>query len=98
MEFDGLLQLIDLGSDLLSFSQVDGETVHLNQSIAQKFGDLLSDRVAGQQDVVLLGPFFDFVLVLIEGLESFDIDVGDVVGGGFFDMGGIGEDANLSDD
>jgi hypothetical protein len=57
---------------------------------------LLSDGVAGQQEVVLLGPLFDFGLILIEGLETLDVDVGDVVGVGLLDVGGVGEDADLS--
>jgi len=43
LEFDGLLEFVNLADDLLSFSQVHGEFAHLDQDVAQKFGDLLSD-------------------------------------------------------
>lgn len=92
-----MLQLIDLGSDLLSFGEGDGESVHLDEHVAQEFGGLLGHGVTGQQDVVLLGPFLDLGLILIKGLEAVNIDVGDVVGLRLLDMGSIGKDADLGE-
>jgi hypothetical protein len=57
---------------------------------------LLSNRVTGQQEVVLFGPLFDFSLIFIEGLETLDVDVGNVVSIGFLNMGGVGENADLN--
>ena len=96
LEFDGLLQLLDLGVDLFSFDDVDGESVHLDQHVSEKFGGLFADAVRGKEDVVLLGPLLDFGLVLIESLEAVNIDVGDSIGSGLLDMGSIGKDADLN--
>jgi hypothetical protein len=95
LELDGVLQLVDLSSDLLALSKGDGEETHLDQDVTEQLGGLLGDGVRGQQDVVLLGPLFDLVLVLVKGLEAVDVDVGDAVGSGLLDVGRVGEDADL---
>jgi hypothetical protein len=96
LELDGLLELLDLGVDLFSLDDVDGESVHLDEDVAEQLGGLLADTFGGEEDVVLLGPLLDFVLVLIEGLETVDVDVGNVEGLCFLDVDGVGKDANLN--
>lgn len=91
-----MLQLVDLGGDLFSFSEGDGESVHLDEDVAQELGGLLGDGIAGKEDVVLLGPFLDFGLIFIKSLEAVNVDVGNVVGCGLLDVGSVGKDANLS--
>lgn len=91
-----MLQLVDLGGDLLSLGEGDGESVHLDEDVAQELGGLLGHGVAGEEDVVLLGPLLDFGLVLIESLEAVNIDVSDSIGSGLLDMGSIGKDADLN--
>lgn len=95
LELHGVLELINLGSDLLTFSQSDGEEAHLDQNVSEKLGGLLGNGITGKQDVVLLGPFFDLGLVLVKGLETINVNVGDAVSSGLLDVGGIGEDADL---
>ena len=91
-----MLDFCDFVNQLFSFSHGDGELSKLDEDIAQKFGDLLGNGVRGQKDVVLLGPLFDFVLVLIEGFQAVDIDVGDLVGSGFVNVDDIGQNADLN--
>ena len=43
LEFDGVLQFLNLGSDFLSFGEGDGEKVHLDQYVSEKLGGLLSN-------------------------------------------------------
>lgn len=96
LELDGLLELLDLGGDLLALDDVDGESVHLHEDVAQQLGGLLADAFGSQEDIVLLGPLLDLVLVLIEGLEAVDVDVGNVEGLCFLDVNGVGENADLN--
>ncbi len=97
LELDGMLELVDLGSDLLTLSQSDGEETHLDQHVTEQLGGLLGDGVRSQKHVVLLGPLFNLGLVLVKGLEAVDVDVGDAAGSGFLDVGSVGEDADLGD-
>ena len=92
-----MFQLINLGSDLLSFGQCNWEKTHLDQNVTQKFGHLLSDRFRSEEDIVLFSPFFDFCFVLIECLKTVDVDVGDVVGSCLFNVSSVSEDADLND-
>lgn len=43
LELDSLLEFFDLGVDLFSFDNVDGESVHLDEDVAEKFGGLFAD-------------------------------------------------------
>jgi hypothetical protein len=38
-----VLELVDLGGDLLSFGEGDWEQTHLDKYVTEQFGDLLSD-------------------------------------------------------
>ena len=95
LELDGVLELVDLGGDLLSLGQGDGEQTHLDQDVTEQLGGLLGDGVTGEQNVVLLGPLLDFGLVLIEGFQAVDVNVGDAAGVGFLNVGSVGEHAHL---
>ena len=95
LELDGVLEFVDLGSDLLSLGEGDGEETHLDQDVTEQLGGLLGDGVTGEQHVVLLGPLLDLGLVLIESLEAVDVDVGDTAGVGFLDVSSVGEHAHL---
>jgi hypothetical protein len=95
LELDGVLELVNFSGDLLALSQSDGEEAHLDEDVSEELGGLLGDGIAGEQDVVLLGPLLDFVLVLVKGLEAVDVDEGDAVGSGLLDVGSIGEHADL---
>jgi hypothetical protein len=91
-----VLKLINLSSNLLTLSQSDREEAHLDQDVTEQLGGLFGDGVTGKEDIILLGPFLDFGLVLIEGLKTVNINVGDSVGSGLLDVGSIGEHADLS--
>jgi hypothetical protein len=97
LELDSVLKLINLGSDLLTLSKSDGEKTHLHQHVSEQLGGLLGNGVAGQKDVVLLGPLLDFGLVLVKSLEAINVNVGDSVGSGLLDVGSVSEDADLGD-
>ena len=97
LELDGMLEFVNLGSDLLSLSKGDGEETHLDQDVTEQLGGLLGHGVRGQQHVVLLGPLFDLGLILVKGLQTVNIDVGDSVGSGFLNVCGVGKDADLSE-
>ena len=45
LELDSLPQLFNLGGDLFSFDDVDGESVHFDQDVSEQFGGLLADIV-----------------------------------------------------
>ena len=96
LELDSVLKLINLGSNLLSLSKSDREKTHLDQNVSEQLGGLLGNGVTGKEDIVLLGPFLDLGLILVKGLETVNINVGDSVGSGLLDVGGIGEHADLS--
>lgn len=74
LELDGVLQLLNLGHDLLSFVHGDGELAHLDQHVSEQLVNLLDDDVRTQEHIVLLGPLSDLGLFLIEGLETIDVD------------------------
>jgi hypothetical protein len=95
LELDSVLELINLGSDLLTLSESDREETHLDQHVSEQLGGLLGNGIAGQKDVVLLGPLLDLVLVLVKGLETVNVNEGDAVSSGLLDVGGVGEDADL---
>lgn len=97
LELDGVLELINFGGDLLSFSKGDWESVHLDQDVAQKFGGLLSDGIAGQKDIILLGPFFNFCLILVKSLETVNINERDSVGSCLLNVCSVSENANLNE-
>jgi len=91
-----VLEFFNLGSDLFSLSKSDGEETHLDEHITQKFGSLLSNRITSEEDIILLSPFFNFGLILIEGLKSININVGNSSSSSFFNVSGISENANLN--
>lgn len=92
-----MLELVNFGGDLLSFSKGDWESVHLDQDVAQKFGSLLSNGIACQKDIILLGPFFNFCLILVKSLEAVNINEGDSVGSCLLNVCSVGENADLND-
>lgn len=92
-----MLELVNFGSDLLSFSKGDWEPVHLDQNVAQQFGGLLSDGIACQEDIKLLGPFFNFCLILVKSLETVNVNVGDSVGSCLLNVCSIGENTDLNE-
>ena len=91
-----MLKLINLGSDLLSLSKSDREKTHLDQNVSEQLGGLLGNGVTGKEDIVLLGPFLDLSLILVKGLKTVDVDVGDAVSSSLLNVCSIGEDADLN--
>lgn len=91
-----MLELVNFGGDLLSFSKGDWESVHLDQDVAQQFGGLLSHGIACQKDIILLGPFFNFSLILVKSLEAININEWDSVGSCLLNVRSVGENANLN--
>ena len=85
-----MLDFINLGEELFSFSQSNGELSELDQDVAQNFSDLLGDAVGSKKNVVFLAPFLYFCLVFVEGFQSIDINEGDVIGSGLIDVSGVG--------
>ena len=43
LELDGLFEFVNFGADLFSFRQIDRESTHLDEDVAQQFGDLFAD-------------------------------------------------------
>jgi hypothetical protein len=91
-----VLKLVNLSSNLLSFGKSNREKTHLDQHVTEQLGGLLSNRVTGKKDVVLLGPFLYLSLILVKGLKTVDVDVGDAVSSSLLNVCSIGEDADLN--
>ena len=94
MELDSVSDFVDLREDLFALSQSDGELAQLDQDVSEELGDLLGNGVGGQKDIVLLAPFFNFSLVLVEGLKSINVNEGNIVGSAFLDVDGVGHDTD----
>lgn len=95
LEPDSVLDFFDLVDDLLTLAHGDGESVDLDQHVSEELGDLLDDHIGAQKDVVLLGPLVDFGTLLIEGLQTFDIDEVDASLLGLVVVNGVTHDADL---
>jgi len=94
LEFDGSLQLLDLGHHVVTVGDHGGEFTGLVQTRTQDTRDLLDERVGSQESVVLLGQLLDKLLVLVHLLQGFLIHGWDAVGSGLIAMLLISEDAD----
>lgn len=75
LELDGGLHLIDLGVHRFAVGQQTGELTGLVQTGTQETGNLLDERLGGEESVVLLGQFLHQLLVLVQLLEGFGVHV-----------------------
>ena len=96
MEFNGVLDFVDFVLDSFSVSHGHWVFTHLDENITEKLGDLFGDTVGGDKDIVLLGPLFDFGLLLVEGFETIDIDIWDFEFLTLVNMDGISHDTDLN--
>jgi hypothetical protein len=98
-----LLQLeLDVGSGVVDLSSQgfgvgDNLREHTDsvEDGSQDSRDLLDEGVGGEEYVVLFGPLLDWLLLLVEFLESFKIDDVDVEALCFLKMFGISDQADL---
>ena len=58
LEADGALELVDLGLHVLSVAEGGGELASLVQAGAEDTGDLLDERVRGEEGIVGVGCRF----------------------------------------
>ena len=91
-----MLEFLNFSGDLFSFSKGNREEIHLDEDVTEKLGGLLGNRITSQQNVELLGPLFDFCLILIEGFKTLNIDVWNSSSSCFFNMSSISKNANLN--
>ncbi len=96
LELDSVFQLVNLGGNLLSFGQSYREETHLDKHITEKLGGLLSNWITGEKDIIFLGPLFNLGLIFIESFEPININVGNIVSSGLFDVGGISKNTDLN--
>lgn len=74
-EPDGSLELLELSDDGVVLSDLDWESGNRTQGLTDESDDLGVDVGGNQDQVVLSGPLHDGLLVLVESLESIEIDV-----------------------
>jgi len=74
LELNGSLDLLDLISDQFVLLEHHGELADLVQGVTEELGDLLHQGLAGQQDVVGLGPALNGLLLLVELLQALNVD------------------------
>ena len=73
LELDSTGGLIDLSLHVLILAEQSGELTSLVQTGAQNTGNLTDDGIRGKEEVVLLGQLLDELLVLVELLESLNV-------------------------
>lgn len=78
LELDAGAGIVDLGLEVLVVSDDLGEHTNTVEDGSEDGGDLLDERVGGEEEGVLLGPLLDELLVLVEGLEEVEVDGVDV--------------------
>lgn len=95
LELDGGLDLVDLLRHGLGVSQETGELTGLVEARAEQSGDLLDERLRGEEGVVLLGQLLHQLLVLVELLQRLGIHEGHVVGLGLVAVLLVAQNAHL---
>lgn len=95
LELDGGLDLIDLGVHRFAVRQQTGELASLVQTGTQQTGNLLDQRLGGEEGVVLLGQLLHQLLVLVQLLEGLGVHMGMAGGGCLVAMLLVAENANL---
>ena len=97
LELNGGAGVVDLGSEVFVVGDDLGEHTDSVKNGSEDGGDLLDEGVTGKEEGVLLGPLLDELLVLVEGLETIevdDIDL-DVLGLDNVEMLGVSDQADL---
>lgn len=69
LELDGRLDLGDLVGEVLSVRDGRGELSGLGETRAEETGDLLDERIGGDERIVLARKLLDELLVLVELLQ-----------------------------
>ena len=95
LELDSALEFLNFILNLFVFSNSDGELADLGQNVTEQLGDLLHQRFGGDQDIVGLAPLLDELLILVELLQTFDIDVTNSELLGLFTVDSSTEDTDL---
>lgn len=95
LELDGVFEVFNFIDDLLSFVDGEGMSLELDKDVSNQLSKLLEESIRGNQDIILFGPFLDFVLVLVESLETISINGIDSSSLSFFDVNDRSNNANL---
>ena len=74
LESDGGSQFLDLLFNVLRLTDGDRELVDLVEHITTELWDLLHQRLGGDKLLIWLGPLLDELLILVELLETIDIN------------------------
>mmetsp|Transcript_74119 Transcript_74119/g.103035 ORF Transcript_74119/g.103035 Transcript_74119/m.103035 type:complete len:236 (+) Transcript_74119:341-1048(+) len=96
LELDGGLQFLNLLSGGFVLSQSSGEFTDLRQSVTEQLGDLLHEGFGSNKHVIRLGPLLDELLVLVELLQTINIDAADLALLGLLAMGSGTDQTNSS--
>jgi hypothetical protein len=78
LEFDGSFDFLNFILDFFVFTDRNGEFANFIQCVSEQFGNLLHQRFRSDQNIEWLGPLLDELLVLVEFLETIDIEVTNV--------------------
>ena len=95
LELDGGLDFVDLLRHGLGVSQETRELSGLVETWTEQSGNLLDERLRGEEGVVFLGQLLHQLLVLVQFLQSFGVHERNFVGLGFVAMLLVTQDANL---
>ena len=93
LELDGALEVVDLLLHVVSVGEEGRELASLVETGSQQTGDLLDERLGGQEGVVLLGQFLDRLLGLVQLLEVIGAHEGNALRLGLIAMVLVTEDA-----
>lgn len=69
LELDGGLDFVDLIGEVFVVGDRRGELAGLGKTGSEETGDLLDERIGGDEGVVLAGQLLDQLLVLVELLQ-----------------------------
>lgn len=72
LEFDGSTDFLHFGLQVVAVADGGGELASLVQTRTQKSGNLLDDRVRGQEGIKLGSQLFDLLLALVQLFQVFN--------------------------
>lgn len=95
LELDVGTSIVDLVLERLSMGAHLREHTNTGKNGSEDLRDLLHEDISGQENVVLFGPLLDGFLLLVELLETFEIDGVDVETLCQLDVLGISDQTDL---
>ena len=95
LEPNSALHFIHLVHHLLIISDLHRELAHLDQHVAQQSRNHLHQLITGHKSVKRLGPLLDQLPVLVELLESININAGNAGFFGLVAVDGITNDTHI---